>query len=322
MMLLFTTALFLFSAGGSEGSESPSLILKDQARVEGSRVLLGEVAFFKNGSPEVIQQWKKIDLGLSPKPGYTRYLSKEMIESVLKKQEGRWDEGLELKGADGVMVSVKSIRISGPELVRLGMDYLKGQVAGLQGERIIEPVRQPGDLLVPAGQGLTAFDVAWHNTPKGVGTVSLDLKVRVDGEIFTTLPMQFNIRLFDRVLVAAGDIGRGEPFTPSNTRTARAEITFMKDTPARNLMDLNLRRAKTQIPAGSVIRIEDGYYPALVFQGRPVNVTVRKGTLLIRARGIARQNATLGDTVVVLNPESGRSFRCVVTGPNKVEVKL
>ena len=62
--------------------------------------------------------------------------------------------------------------------------------------------------------------------------------------------------------------------------------------------------------------------PALVVRGRTVAVTVRKGVLLIRGRGVARQNGTLGDTVEVLNPDSKRSFKGVVIGLNQVEVKL
>jgi flagella basal body P-ring formation protein FlgA len=83
-----------------------------------------------------------------------------------------------------------------------------------------------------------------------------------------------------------------------------------------------LYRAKRRIPAGSVIRIEDGLMPDLVVRGRSVAVTVRNGALTLRARGVARQSGALGAMVEVLNPDSKRTFKAVVTGLNQVEVKL
>lgn len=321
LKVLFCLAALLVFLGERALAENLTMILKSKAQVAGREVQLQDVVLFDDAEKEIPQALKSADLGLAPNPGYTRYIDRERIIASLEKLGYDRDQ-VKLKGAEGVLVTVKSTVIGGDELFQLGMAFIKSQLAQLDGTRIIEHDRRPADLLVPKGKGLISFDVKWHGGLKSAGIAILDIQVFVDGEIFTTLPVNYTIRCFRNVLIAQEDIPRGMPFTPDNTAIARAEVTRVKGRIAATLREMNFLLAGKAIQAGQVIRTEDGFSPDLVLRGRMVNVTVTKGRLLVKARGMARENGSLHEMVTIQNPESGRTYKAMVIGPNQVQVRL
>ncbi|MHC4945806.1 MAG: flagellar basal body P-ring formation chaperone FlgA, partial [Planctomycetota bacterium] len=283
--------------------------------------LLKDVALIKDADEAASAQLGYLSLGMAPSPGYTRYIARETITARLMNQ-GFEADALEIQGAEGVLVKVESVQISGEELLQWGREFLDGQLADLEGDFVVETDRIPLDLLVPAGRGLASFDVKWHNVPRSRGNVSLDLQVKVDGELYTTVSLRFKVRHFAPVLVATREIQIDERFTNANSMVVRTEITQVKGNLARSHETMASYLCRRKVASGSVIRIESGYLPDLVERGSAVKITVRKGGLSIRSRGVARQAGALGDTVEIMNPDSGRTFRSVVTGLNEVVVNL
>lgn len=295
--------------------------LKTRTTVPGGKVKLADIAQVQEDDATLKGKIEAVDLGQAPNPGYTRYISKEIVASRLRSQ-GVDPTAIVFTGAEGALITVKSAMISGQELGQLGKEFLKSKLSGLDGDFVVESDRTPSDLLVPVATGITTFNVKWHGVPRALGAVAVDLEVLVDNERFTSVPLNYNIRRFAEVLMAAKDIARDEPFHAANTTVVRTEITKVQGNIAQALDEMAPYVARRVIKAGSVIRAEDGFLPVVVHKDQAVNVTVKKGALLIRSRGVARQNGALGDTVQVLNPDSGRLFRCKVTGPNRVSVHL
>ncbi|MFH2000187.1 MAG: flagellar basal body P-ring formation chaperone FlgA [Planctomycetota bacterium] len=318
--ILLVTALCGFLAE-SAAAETASIHLKDSARVCGRVVLLREVASIDDAGAALIEQLGGIELGLSPNPGFSRYIPRETIESRIR-AHGYSDKDLKIRGAEGVTVQVKSVQLSGEELFHLGREFLESELSSLDGEYTIEIVRNAAGVLIPVGNGLTTFKVRWHNAPRTLGIVTLDIQVLVDSELFTTVSLQYKILRFDYVLIATEEINRNEPFTTKNTTVARTEITQVKGNIARSVKEMALYLAKQRVEPGNVIQIEDGFLPDIVLRGQPVRVTVQKGALSIRSHGTARQNGAFGDTIEILNPDSGNTFKCTVTGHGQVTVKL
>ena len=316
-VLIAGTAALLLSAPAA----AAVLVLNAKATVPGGKVRLQDIAQVQEGDAELRKKIEGVDLGRAPNPGYTRFVSKEIIASRLRTQ-GIDPASIRFEGAEGALIQVKAAMLNGGELANLGKEYLQAQLSELDGDFVVETERTPEDLLVPVGAGLTSFNIKWHGMPRATGAASLDLEVLVDGERFTTVPLLFNVRRFGEVLMAVHDIDRDEPFHGTNTTVVRTEITHVKGNIAQDTGEMAALVARRAIKAGTVIRMEDGYPPLVVLKGQNVNVIVKKGSLLIRSRGIARQNGAAGDTVQVANPDSGRIFRCRVTGLNQVTVNL
>jgi len=320
--ILIISTLGLALLAGPAGAAEPTLIIKKEAQVRGSEIQLADVAVLEGFDEATASQLGKTSLGLAPRPGQSRYIPREIISARLRTGHPGLADTLLMQGAEGVLVSIKSVLINGQELVYLAKEFLKNQYAELEGDFELEPLRQPGEILIPVGNSLSTFNVQWHNLPVAAGTAALDIQVQVDGTLYLTVPIQMNIRHFARVLVASREIARDETFSLSNTHLMRTEVTRLTSVPARDLEALGTRLARRKIQAGSVLRIADGYLPAIVFRGQPVSVTVKNGSLSINARGIAKQDGSINDMVEVLNANSGRTFKAMVVGENSVEVVL
>jgi len=70
---------------------------------------------------------------------------------------------------------------------------------------------------------------------------------------------------------------------------------------------------------GAILRSSDLSSAVLVEKGTAVRVAIRQGLMVLVADLIAEDDGALGESVVVLNPETGRRLRAMVTGPGKAE---
>tara|TARA_B100000686_G_scaffold347032_1_gene434852 strand:+ start:360 stop:1472 length:1113 start_codon:yes stop_codon:yes gene_type:complete len=95
------------------------------------------------------------------------------------------------------------------------------------------------------------------------------------------------------------------------------------DTPSGAITDLDqLRRsvATTQIQPGKVIRFIDARRQHDIMEGDEVKLTVVRQAFSLELSMIAAESGFLGDTVELMNPESGRTVKGTVTG-NKSAIK-
>ena len=71
--------------------------------------------------------------------------------------------------------------------------------------------------------------------------------------------------------------------------------------------------------AGAILRASDLSSAVLVQKGATVRVAIHQGLMVLEADLIAEDDGALGESVVVLNPETGRRLRALVTGPGRAE---
>jgi flagella basal body P-ring formation protein FlgA len=62
--------------------------------------------------------------------------------------------------------------------------------------------------------------------------------------------------------------------------------------------------------------------PPIIRRGELVTIFVRKGPLLVTAKGMARHDAIQGAMVKVLNRNSKKEILCRADGPGLVQVEL
>lgn len=79
-------------------------------------------------------------------------------------------------------------------------------------------------------------------------------------------------------------------------------------------------KTRVAVPAGAVVSGLLLDVPAAVASGADVVVLARVGTLEVRGRAVAAQSGDLGDTVIVVNPDSRKRLRARVVGDGLVEV--
>lgn len=318
-LIILTPIWILLCANALAGTTH--VVLKQKVTVKSPTICLSDVADFKNKDNQFPGKLLALDLGNSPQPGYNRFIQKEIIESRIKRL-GFTRDDVVLEGADGVLVSIQTVLLSGDELGQLGLEFIQNRLKDLKGDRAVEISRPAQDILVPAGNSPASFKMDWRGGPRSAGLASVDIQILVEDKIFTTVTTQYTIRSYTKVLIATADIMRGDAFTEQNTKLVRTETTSMTSRPVRALSELDQRLCKRKIRAGCVIRLDDGYFPAIVERGNIVSVVVRKGSLKIKTKGVALRSGRLGDSISVRNPDSNKTFNAKVTGPDSVEINL
>ncbi len=85
--------------------------------------------------------------------------------------------------------------------------------------------------------------------------------------------------------------------------------------------DLEDGVASRDLRPGKVVSTSDVVLPKLVDRGQPVELKVRRGTVVITVRGIALNAGRRGDVIrVKTSTAEGRTLEGVVTGPGACEV--
>ncbi|MBC7583236.1 MAG: flagellar basal body P-ring formation protein FlgA [Tardiphaga sp.] len=89
---------------------------------------------------------------------------------------------------------------------------------------------------------------------------------------------------------------------------------------ALGLRDLSGMEAARHLASGSIVRVGDVVRLQLVRRGEPVTISVRAGTLVIRAAGRALSSGAAGAAVRVVSVSTNRTLDGIVDGPGAVRV--
>ena len=119
------------------------------------------------------------------------------------------------------------------------------------------------------------------------------------------------------VVVAKENIIRNQVITPD---LVTIEVTGGVGLGVKPLTDLNSVigfEATRTIQAGSMLNTADLRAADLVREGENVTLTIQKGALSITVDTIATEDAKMAEQVILVNPESGREIRGIVTGRNQ-----
>lgn len=144
---------------------------------------------------------------------------------------------------------------------------------------------------------------------------------RVDGEAVKNLAIRADIEAIAPVAVAAGDLRRGAVLTEQDVNLAELDLSDVRD-PCFDPSELFGRKLRRTLRRGQPIALVDAVAPPLVKRGETVTIYVHKGTLLITARGEARENGAEGEFIKVRNVSSKKEILCRVTSSGQVEMEL
>jgi flagella basal body P-ring formation protein FlgA len=121
-------------------------------------------------------------------------------------------------------------------------------------------------------------------------------------------------------IVAAEDLRPGRPIQAGQVREETGDGFPAGDPLASTLAEVVGRVPRRAIPSGSPVARAALALARDVERGDPVRVEASSGSASVGLSGRAETAGALGDTVVVKNPGSGKSFRAKVSGKGSVSV--
>lgn len=207
-----------------------------------------------------------------------------------------------------------------PDQVRACLeDYLLSKKAFLPQARIgFRSLELPGPFQVPAGK----LSCEVHpSDPQILGSRRFNLIFRVDGLVVKNTALRAELEAIAPVVIAAGDLPRGTILAQSDLNLAEMDLAGLRN-PCADPAELIGKKLKRSVRLGDPIDRQAVEFPAAISRGDMVILTARKGTLVLSATGVAREDGNAGATIVVRNNASQKDVRARVVGPGAVEVEF
>lgn len=294
-----------------------TVTLRETAQVAGAQVTLGEISAIADADVQTTARLRAVAVGAAPLAGRSRPLSLDSVRVQLRRA-GFDPEALHLTGAQRVTVTRAAATVTGGEIEAAAREAVLAQHPE-EGELTVTCPRPPKDVVVPQGK------VSLQPQVIGAGrgpTRLVRVMIAVDASPVTSATVCLRVERYDDLLVAARDIPRGEALAPEAFALERRDVMQVMGAPLRDLAAIAGCRAKLRLSAGAVLTTQSVERIPVIHRGDPVIVTLSAGAVRVTLQGIARSDAGVGETVMLLNPSSKREFAARATGQGAAEVTL
>lgn len=128
------------------------------------------------------------------------------------------------------------------------------------------------------------------------------------------------VQQFIDVVTARRPIPRNTTIQASALTLSERDVTRLRGDYFSRMQDVAGQTARIPIDNGDIISPRQLEATLAVHRGDQVNLVVRKGSLLIRTKGIALEDGHLNQQIDVKNVRSGRQLRGTVTAPGTVSM--
>ncbi|MGR3317843.1 MAG: flagellar basal body P-ring formation chaperone FlgA [Candidatus Anammoxibacter sp.] len=294
--------------------------LKSSSIVSGKNITVGDIATVKGGDIDLSLAIYNLVLARAPWPGNDRTLGLGEIRMIL------FNRGVDLsavrfEGANEVTVNVESIVISGQEIANHAEKYLRNKLMHEEDDVVLELQLIPDDQVVPLGNGDVKLRFARTSTGISKRHIYLSISIMVDGDVFKTVGLTFNVKRFRNVVVAKWAIKSGQVIRKSAVSLESVEITqLFKDT-YNNIENVIGKIAKRSFRPGQIITGEMLDDVAVMRKGDTVVVLIKSPGLSIRSKGICEEDGTYGDMVKIVITDTKKVLYGHVLDRGTVEIQ-
>lgn len=299
-------------------AKNTTVILKKDTEIDRDIIYLGDIAEI-TGNDDIVSQLKSLDIKKAPLPGYYVTITGSQIKMLLQ-HKGFDMKSLELKIPEYIKVTRRSQIISGNILIDRAVEFLKEQLTWKEEQVKITVQSQIPDSVLPPGE-ITLLPSCSQNT-NSIGNISVFIDILVNKTTVKKVCVTLNLKVYLDVIVAKKDIKSGEILSSDVTAIENREITQLNRDALTSMNQIKDMVALTGIKRGTIITEKLIASPVVVHQGEQVYIIAKTGSMEVRALGKARQNGRLGDTIFVVNIDSGKILQGTVTEPGTVLVNI
>lgn len=296
-----------------------SVTLKEEAKVTGTEIRLGEIAEITAEDPAVVERYSDLRLGYAPSPGHSRLLvGWRLAQEIERLAPG--DQKVVLRGSSAVRVFPMTQVVTRASFETAGRNALASALGGSGWE--LSPIAPIGDLEVPRGEEEPQLEVTLRQINREHETHSVPIRVMIDGKLYRTVWSQWKAEVWRvrptlRVDVAAGTL-IDATMIGNERRLVSASAPQFKIVPGLLVGAM----ARRDIKAGEVL--DDGVVerPKVVQRDQGVTLSVRRGQINARMAAKALEAGAVGDQIRVEIKDNGREMTATVLSRSLVEVHL
>jgi flagella basal body P-ring formation protein FlgA len=306
--------LVLALASALGAAEPLTLTQRQEARVDATRVALGDVAELAGGPAELRARLAAVDLGPAPAPAATRELTREFLALRLR-QERVEPAAIRWAGSPATQLSRRVTRLPGAAIAQAAADYVRKTLPWPDEDLVVEVQRAPADLCVPGAQGVFRYSVSMRPGQRLLGSVPVHVTISRPraasgddgpggGPVVGRASVLLHVRVFQRLLVARRRIRPGQRIGKDMVRLQRTELTGVSTEAIADLADALGQEARQDIRAFAVVTRRMLGAARVIRRGEPVTLLAAGPRMRVTAVGIAEQDGAVGQFIRVRNRDS------------------
>ena len=291
--------------------------LKGKVEVTAENVILGDIADLTYPEPEWQERLKNLDLGYLPPPGEEREIKPEEIYKRVVAQEVPQLDYIYFSGASVCKITAKGELIEKGELEGKIQEQLAEIFSFAQ--KIKVNLSSPKEVIIPPDSEVSVT-LSSPSSLKPWGTGNGTLEIRRKGRVEKTLPFRFDIEVYREVVRAKDKLSRGEVISKDRVNVVLEPLDYRNEKAFSQIEEVEGKEAKREIPAGAALTPSFLQEETLIERGDLVTMVAKYGGIVVTGMGKARGEGSMGDIIVVENPDSKKRLEAEVIGERMVEV--
>lgn len=291
-----------------------TITLKSSVVSRDAQVTLGMVADLMPASAELAQK----RLVRAPNPAEKVILKRAQIMKLLR-QNGVDTTSITWAGPKTVNIIGASQTVTANDIQYAIDDFLRTaefRLPNITFEFI--PFSLPEAFIFPAGS--LQYDVI-PSVDTIVGSRNFTIVYRVNGKTVKNLAVRGRLNANADVVVVQQPLRRGVIISSNDIELVTVDISKAKD-PLFLIDDVLGQRVVRSMRAGQLVERKYIEFPPVIKKGDFVRIIAQRGSMILTASGVARQDGRMNETIRVENSSSQKEVRGRVVGPSQVKVEF
>ncbi len=289
----------LLSCGLGFSAGIPKIAIPSQVQVSESRIYLGTIGKITGLSEELLKKLSQTEICQSPLPGKSKIITRgEIIERL---RTAGMDAGqFQILIPNEIQIARKFQAWTVVQITRaIEQEYLPTL---LWREVKLDKVDFSETLYLPMGKPSVQF-TAVPRTNFAV-PFYLGVSISVEGEEVRKLFLRTSLKIRDKVAVAINTITPKDELNSDNLQWEMRPLTSLNHMPVLDQKQLEGKRVRMTLPAGSIICQDMLYNTPVIKRGDEVTLIFQNDRILVSALGRSLGSGIKGDQIKIQNKDS------------------
>jgi len=294
--------------------------IKDEVKVKKERIILGDIAKFKDISQNNLSKINEIDLGQAPVPGYKKYVNKELVKLMIKKQ-GFKPQEYSLNFADQIVIRRDSKQINSDVIEKHIKDVIEKSLSKMVDKYSVDINLRQNSLTIPDQDYKVKI---LKNRKIKTGQSTIPVVININEKEYKRLYVPVKITAYKKAYVAKKYISQGTKLRRKDFEYKLVEIDDFTDQKLikknTNLFEKNIELSYS-LKQGDLLKKNNYNTPYLINWGDTVEAKVIVGDIELSLMVTARERGKQGEFIKVENPDNRHQFQAKVISPQLVELR-
>ncbi len=259
--------------------------LRGQVELERRHYTLGDLAMIHAVDPALVQRMQRLQLGRTPRAGYSAVVNRGQIERRLERAIPDISQHIVWTGTEATTLQSAKVAYSETRYVTSARRYLSKQLSRRFSDHNIRITGAYKALLLPPGKVQLSPSLCSARIRK---RSCIWIDVSVNGKHYRTIPVWFDVSVFANVLELTQALPAGAVVHDKWVQTRLRDVANVPGLPLQSLNQISGQRLVRSINSGTVLTRENFEPLPPVVKGQQVSVhsSVGSVTLIARARAL------------------------------------